>query len=586
MPALQQAERETAAGLREWLRTVPNGDLRYTAQQRRNTLLHLRGAFRAIARLQPTMEAALRKLINGAGHLSAHHLQHEVARFSQVFEGTSRALPLNVARIIVQGERTLIPRIRTSAARYAGNVGQDIHRELAVGVLRGETVTDLTNRLVRHGGPRGLVALRGVAGEPGAVTEHIAEGLFTRYRYWATRIVRTETQNAYNEQLDEGFQQARESIPDLERRWDASIDGRVCQMCAGLNGVVVPIGQPFPDGIDGAPAHPNCRCRVGAWRADWTDILRDTGVQSPIIVRHVVPRTGATPAPPQVVRAPSPPPVTPPAASTAPVRASGGARAAGSTAAAAPLAPERPTGLTRLRAALANPRTSAEQRMVRREANAIVQSTGLVQQRRGTGSDSFSTYSRRVSGARGRTSQNGNLQMREDVHRNAVAFLDRYLGLVSGKATSQQENGFKTLLHETVHNHSPFAWSAYERAGAVVEEVTTETLARRLMRDQFGARGSLVGRTIRVNENRSYDRDIDATRRILEQQLGVKPSAAIRMIEDAALAMRTYHGPVIPVPDDYVRHFVTNLRLPKRFAGASAMQARMGIVTALKAAFP
>jgi hypothetical protein len=52
-----------------------------------------------------------------------------------------------------------------------------------------------------------VVARRGVAGEPGAVTEVIAEGLFKRYRYWACRIVRTELQSATNGLLDEGIRE-------------------------------------------------------------------------------------------------------------------------------------------------------------------------------------------------------------------------------------------------------------------------------------------------------------------------------------------------------------------------------------------
>ena len=131
---------------------------------------------------------------------------------------------------------------------------------------------------MRHGGPRGVVALRGVAGEPGAATEVIAEGLFARYRYWGERLARTETQAAYNAQLDLGMRQAQHTLPDLERRWDASLDLRVCPLCGELHGTTAAIGGAFPGGYTDAPAHPNCRCRVGAWRAEWSAILREAGV--------------------------------------------------------------------------------------------------------------------------------------------------------------------------------------------------------------------------------------------------------------------------------------------------------------------
>jgi hypothetical protein len=277
LPILRQAQLEVANDLERWLSKVPDGKQRYTAQMYRNTLLQLRNALRTIAQLEPTMFGALVNASHLAGGLSVQHLQNEVARFSEIFDGTVKRLPLNVTRIIATSDRYLIPRHRTSAARYAGQVGQDIRRELAVGVIRGESVSQMTDRLQRLGGPRGHVALQGVAGEPGAVTERIGEGLFKRYRYWAERVVRTETIGAYNTQLDEGFHQARKVIPGLLRRWDATEDRRTCVMCQELDGQTTEIGKPFADGTDGAPRHPCCRCRVGAWNSDWPDILAEAG---------------------------------------------------------------------------------------------------------------------------------------------------------------------------------------------------------------------------------------------------------------------------------------------------------------------
>lgn len=279
-PVLAQAERETVAGLRAWLQTVPNGNVRYTAQQRRNTLLHLRRAFEAIERMHPALLASLQRVGRLAGEMSVRNLTNEVARFSTMFEGSTTRIQLNLGRILAQGERTLIPRYDSSARRYAGNVRRDIERELAVGVIRGETVFELTNRLQRMGGPRGNVAL--VDTPRAVVTENIPEGLFTRYRYWASRVARTEVINAYNEQLDEGLHEARHFIPDIRRRWDASADSRLCDICAGLAGEVRKLDEPFADGIDNAPAHSNCRCRCGAWRDDWSSILEEAGVEDRI----------------------------------------------------------------------------------------------------------------------------------------------------------------------------------------------------------------------------------------------------------------------------------------------------------------
>lgn len=307
-PVLAQAQRETVDALRTWLSTADREGT-YTAQQHRLVLAHLERAFHTIAQLDPVMGEALRRAGVNAGYLAGQHLIGEVARYSARFDQMPIHLPLNVVRIVATGEREMIGRFRTSAARYAGSVGADIRRELAVGLVRRESIFEMTERLVRLGGPRGPVALRGVDGEPGAVVEHIGEGLFRRYRSWASRVVRTETQRAYNVQLDEGIREAKRTMPDLVRRWDAAMDLRGCPLCAELHGQTAEVDKPFSGGITDAPAHPNCRCRVGAWRKEWDDILREVerGGHAPD------PEPEPTPEPrPQPVPAPLPQPVPAP----------------------------------------------------------------------------------------------------------------------------------------------------------------------------------------------------------------------------------------------------------------------------------
>lgn len=272
-PVLTQARRETATALRAWLRRE-DGAARYTAQKHRVVLAHLSAALSTVDRLDPTLLGALTTASRAAGPMAARHVTAEIARFDRRFGGAERPLPLNVARIVATGQGALIPRFRTSAARYAVDVRRDIGRELAVSILRGESIADMTARLAKLGGPRGPVALQGVAGEPGAVVEHIAEGLFRRYGWWGERIARTETQRAYNEQVDETLREAREVIPDLRRRWDASLDLRVCKLCQDLHGTTADIGGEFPGGVTDAPRHACCRCRCGAWRDEWAEFFR------------------------------------------------------------------------------------------------------------------------------------------------------------------------------------------------------------------------------------------------------------------------------------------------------------------------
>lgn len=312
-PVLAQAQHETAQGLRAWL-SQARGDQRYTPVMHRAVLAHLERALHTVATLDPVLRDSLARMGVDAGRLAAGDAAREFERFSRIFDREPTRLPVNVIRIVATGERALIPRFRTSAARYAGNVGDDIRRELAVGLVRRESVSAMVDRLVRLGGPKGLVALRGVVGEPGAQVEKISEGLFARYRSWAERVVRTETQNAYNVQVDETLREAHEHIPDLMRRWDASADLRICPVCAELHGAVTTIDGVFPGGYASAPAHPNCRCRVGAWRRGWNRFLEG---RAPLVQRPGTlppapppkPRTGTLP-PPAYAPPPAPLPTT------------------------------------------------------------------------------------------------------------------------------------------------------------------------------------------------------------------------------------------------------------------------------------
>jgi len=323
-PVLAQAQQETTQGLRTWLRDAKGAE-RYTAQQHRTLLAHLERAFTTLGAANPTLLLAFQQSGTAAGRLAGAHLVQEIARYSSRFDGRELRVPLRLATLLAMGSRALVPRYRTSAARYADQVQRDLRRELAVGVLRRESIDQLTARLASIGGPRGLVAVRGVAGEPGAVVEHIGEGLFKRYRYWGERLARTELQHAYNVQVDAGLQLAAPDVPGLLKRWDASSDLRICPRCAELHGAVRRLDEPFAPDLDTAPLHPNCRCRVGAWRASWSHALpgavsRPGTLPPPRPAPPPLARPGTRPPPgrPMPRRGTLPPPAMPPRPAAAP----------------------------------------------------------------------------------------------------------------------------------------------------------------------------------------------------------------------------------------------------------------------------
>jgi hypothetical protein len=257
-PVLFQAERELAQDLAKWLRTVENGAARFGAQQYRVALVQIRQALRTAKGLNPALFDVLNSAGAEAGSLALGHLARQAEQFSMLFEGSLRPMPIRPAAVLAEGRKALIPRFRASAQRYGDHVTRDIQRELAVGVARGETFDQLTRRLMRHGGPKGMVTVRGIEGDRGAVSEHIAEGLFRRYRSRAATVVRTETINAYNVVAHDALAEAHAEDPGYLKRWDAALDWRLCKLCRSLDGQTAKVSGRFAGGYEHPPAHPNC----------------------------------------------------------------------------------------------------------------------------------------------------------------------------------------------------------------------------------------------------------------------------------------------------------------------------------------
>lgn len=268
-PVLFQAEKELAQDLAKWLRTVEDGAARFGAQQYRVALVQIRQALRTARGLNPALFSVMNTAGVEAGALALGHLARQAEQFSLLFEHSLRPMPIRPAAVLAEGRKALIPRFRSSAARYGEYVTKDIQRELAVGVARGETFDQLTRRLMRHGGPKGMVTVRGIEGDRGAVSEHIAEGLFKRYRSRAETVVRTETINAYNVVTQDGIEAAHAEDPGFLKRWDAALDWRLCPLCRSLDGKIAKVGERFGSGYEHPPAHPNCRCALTPWHVEW-----------------------------------------------------------------------------------------------------------------------------------------------------------------------------------------------------------------------------------------------------------------------------------------------------------------------------
>lgn len=97
---------------------------------------------------------------------------------------------------------------------------------------------------------------------PSEVVEQATRGLDYRVR----RIATTENAQAYADARDEATDAvARERngatwIPGLLKRWDSTLDKRVCAVCRALDSTLRPWGMTFPKKREPGHVHPGCRC--------------------------------------------------------------------------------------------------------------------------------------------------------------------------------------------------------------------------------------------------------------------------------------------------------------------------------------
>jgi SPP1 gp7 family putative phage head morphogenesis protein len=81
----------------------------------------------------------------------------------------------------------------------------------------------------------------------------------------AVMIARTEIQIAQNQGRYEGWKQASEAgfvDPSAMKMWVTALDERTCEICAPLNGEIVPWKGLFSIGLEAPIVHPNCRCTM------------------------------------------------------------------------------------------------------------------------------------------------------------------------------------------------------------------------------------------------------------------------------------------------------------------------------------
>jgi SPP1 gp7 family putative phage head morphogenesis protein len=284
-PVLREAERRLAKDLERFLNTT-DGAERYTAQMQRRALYQIRGALESIHEARPDMRRALGAAGTRAAKLAQAHLQRELAFFSFKFDKTLTPIPLVEASKVVQG--ALVDKFAASAARWDQKSRDIIRRELSIGLVRGQSVDQMTRALLMPRDRRRF----GENATPGDMARAAARNLSRKVEYEARRIVRTEIIEAYNTVKLDMLAELRADDPGMMSRWVAALDGRTCPACANLDNVVVPVGGTFKGGVKAPPLHPFCRCAIVAFHKSWREageVRYESGRATPNAERYARP---------------------------------------------------------------------------------------------------------------------------------------------------------------------------------------------------------------------------------------------------------------------------------------------------------
>ena len=198
------------------------------------------------------------------------------------YAGVVKPLRLAQAAVMdrtIRGVRaSLLGQHAASIDRYGMGMQMEFERVIRRGFVSGASQREMVMALTAHGGPKGTVSLaaKEVGGQVVRLREEfIPEGLFQRKRYWAERIVRTETAHAYNSASLEGLFVERDDFPDLGKKILATFDDRTAYDSIAVHGQIRKLEDDFEDGAGRhylrPPARPNDRETVIPWRMPWSE---------------------------------------------------------------------------------------------------------------------------------------------------------------------------------------------------------------------------------------------------------------------------------------------------------------------------
>lgn len=200
-----------------------------------------------------------------------------LSTLEQRFSGIAAPLQLQKAgamhSLINQSAPSLLSRNAASVQRYGAAMIADFERVIRTGLVTGASNHEMIHALISAGAAKGVTAAKLAEGEP----KHFPNPTgYMRKRYWAERIIRTETAYAYNRGSFDAIAASRKQFPDMQKKILATFDARTAPDSVAVHGQIRNVEDLFMDGAGRQylhpPGRPNDRETVVPWRSSWPEL--------------------------------------------------------------------------------------------------------------------------------------------------------------------------------------------------------------------------------------------------------------------------------------------------------------------------
>jgi hypothetical protein len=280
LSVLEAADLEVAKRLLK-ISPKPNGELRFTAAQAISSRLQIQLVIeKTKLKLDPTITGAGTAAMDKAIASGAQILAKLEKEFKGATVSPNILAAMQQSHVLRGPKAALVTSVATSLDRYGHEMGQQFSRIIQVGLVSGATNDQMLAALIAHGGPRGRVSLAAKETAPGVVQRiregDIPEGLFTRHKFWAERIIRTEVAYAFNGAKLEQLRQMRTDGLHVLKKICAHFDSRTAADSVAVHGQIRELEQLFTDGAGRQyiqpPGRPNDRETILPWFDDWAEV--------------------------------------------------------------------------------------------------------------------------------------------------------------------------------------------------------------------------------------------------------------------------------------------------------------------------